>query len=125
MRPLEPVLRSNFWLVTHVMTIALSYAAFALALGIANITLGYYAFRSREQRIRFGALSQFTYQSDPSRRVAVGWPELFWAAYGRIILGAGFGAGIRRKSGPWLHCWVIWPCSMRGLAARSATEGWP
>ncbi len=38
-RPLEPVLRSNFWLVAHVMTVTLSYAAFALALGIANITL--------------------------------------------------------------------------------------
>ena len=30
-RPLQPVLRSNFWLVTHVMTITLSYAALALA----------------------------------------------------------------------------------------------
>jgi len=62
MRPLEPVLRNNFWLATHVMTIALSYAAFALALGIANITLGYYAFRSRNtDTIR--ALSHFTYQA--------------------------------------------------------------
>ncbi|MHB8971083.1 MAG: cytochrome c biogenesis protein [Pirellulaceae bacterium] len=42
LRPLQPVLRNNFWLVTHVMTITLSYAAFALALGISNITLGYY-----------------------------------------------------------------------------------
>ena len=42
LRPLQPVLRSNFWLVTHVMTITLSYAALALALGIGNITLGYY-----------------------------------------------------------------------------------
>jgi cytochrome c-type biogenesis protein CcsB len=60
-RPLEPVLRSNYWLVTHVMTIALSYAAFALALGIANITLGYYLFRSNKvDTIR--ALSLFTYK---------------------------------------------------------------
>jgi cytochrome c-type biogenesis protein CcsB len=61
-RPLEPVLRSNFWLVTHVMTIALSYAAFALALGIANITLGYYLFRS-SNRTAIAALSRFTYKA--------------------------------------------------------------
>ena len=48
--PLQPVLRSNFWLVLHVMTITLSYAAFALALGIANITLGYYLVRSEQPR---------------------------------------------------------------------------
>lgn len=61
-RPLEPVLRSNFWLVTHVMTITLSYAAFALALGIANITLGYYLVRS-SQRDVISALSRFTYKA--------------------------------------------------------------
>ena len=38
--PLVPVLRDNFWLTTHVLTITLSYAAFALALGIGHIALG-------------------------------------------------------------------------------------
>lgn len=38
--PLVPVLQSNFWLTTHVLTITLSYAAFALALGVAHIALG-------------------------------------------------------------------------------------
>lgn len=37
--PLTAVLRDNFWLSTHVLTITLSYAAFALALGIAHIAL--------------------------------------------------------------------------------------
>ena len=61
-RPLEPVLRSNFWLVAHVMTITLSYAAFALALGIANVTLGYFLLRSdKADTIR--ALSQLTYRA--------------------------------------------------------------
>ena len=41
-RPLTPVLRSNFWLAIHVMTIMLSYAAFALAWLIGNIALGFY-----------------------------------------------------------------------------------
>jgi ABC-type transport system involved in cytochrome c biogenesis permease subunit len=55
-------LRSNFWLITHVLTITLSYAAFALALGIGNITLGYYLVRSRN-RETINALSKFTYRA--------------------------------------------------------------
>lgn len=38
-KPLEPVLRSNFWLTTHVLIITISYAAFALAAGIGNYGL--------------------------------------------------------------------------------------
>jgi cytochrome c-type biogenesis protein CcsB len=37
--PLVPVLRDNFWLSTHVLTITLSYAAFALSLGVAHVAL--------------------------------------------------------------------------------------
>ncbi len=62
LRPLQPVLRSNFWLVTHVMTITLSYAALALALGIGNITLGYYLLGSGDgPTIR--SLTEFTYRA--------------------------------------------------------------
>ncbi len=43
--PLVPVLRSNFWLTIHVLTITLSYAAFAIAWAIGNIAIGCYAFR--------------------------------------------------------------------------------
>ena len=48
--PLVPVLRDNFWLTTHVLTITLSYAAFALALGNwpHRLAQGY----QREQRLR-------------------------------------------------------------------------
>ena len=38
-RPLVPVLRSNYWLTIHVLTITLSYGAFMLAMGIANVGL--------------------------------------------------------------------------------------
>ncbi|HEY5791799.1 MAG TPA: cytochrome c biogenesis protein CcsA, partial [Chthoniobacterales bacterium] len=38
--PLVAVLQSNFWLTTHVLTITLGYAAFALALGVAHLALG-------------------------------------------------------------------------------------
>ncbi len=61
-RPLEPVLRSNFWLAMHVMTITLSYAAFALALGIGNVTLGHYLLGSTN-RPAVRSLSRLTYQA--------------------------------------------------------------
>ncbi len=37
--PLVPVLRSNYWLTIHVLTITLGYAAFALTTGLGNVTL--------------------------------------------------------------------------------------
>lgn len=40
----RPVLRDNFWLFVHVLTITASYAAGALAWGLANISLAYYLF---------------------------------------------------------------------------------
>jgi ABC-type transport system involved in cytochrome c biogenesis permease subunit len=42
--PLQPVLRSNFWLTIHVLTIVASYGAGGLALGLGNIALCYYIF---------------------------------------------------------------------------------
>jgi len=60
--PLQPVLRNNFWLVIHVMSITLSYGAFALALGIANITLGYFLTGSENKRA-ISALNNFTYRT--------------------------------------------------------------
>jgi ABC-type transport system involved in cytochrome c biogenesis permease subunit len=43
--PLVPVLKNNFWLTIHVLTITLSYGAFTLALGVANFNMGLYLFR--------------------------------------------------------------------------------
>lgn len=38
-RPLMPVLRSPVWLMVHVLTITLSYAAFALTFGLSHLAL--------------------------------------------------------------------------------------
>ena len=38
-QPLEAVLRSNYWLIIHVMTITISYAAFFLAFGLGDLGL--------------------------------------------------------------------------------------
>ncbi len=48
--PLVPVLRDNFWLTIHVLTITLSYAAFALAMGLGHILLWRYARNSAAAR---------------------------------------------------------------------------
>lgn len=42
--PLQPILRDNFWLFIHVLTIVSSYGAGALAWGNGNLALGYYLF---------------------------------------------------------------------------------
>jgi cytochrome c-type biogenesis protein CcsB len=60
-RPLTPVLRSNFWLAIHVMTIMLSYAAFAMALLTGNIALGFHLRRS-DGGAAIAVLSKVTYQ---------------------------------------------------------------
>ncbi|VVM05123.1 Cytochrome c biogenesis protein CcsA [Methylacidimicrobium cyclopophantes] len=39
LQPLVPVLRNNFWLTVHVLSVTLSYAAFGLALGLGDLYL--------------------------------------------------------------------------------------
>jgi cytochrome c-type biogenesis protein CcsB len=48
-QPLEPVLRSNYWLTIHVLTITLSYAAFLLSLGIGHVCLWFLWFRGNDK----------------------------------------------------------------------------
>ncbi|MGF1535225.1 MAG: cytochrome c biogenesis protein, partial [Elainellaceae cyanobacterium] len=59
--PLVPVLRDNFWLSIHVPTIALSYASFALALGLGHVALGNYLFAPNAKK-RIKTLSQLNYR---------------------------------------------------------------
>ena len=61
-QPLTPVLRSNFWLAIHVMTIMLSYAAFAMALLIGNIALAIHLFLPTNGAA-IAVLSRVTYKS--------------------------------------------------------------
>jgi ABC-type transport system involved in cytochrome c biogenesis permease subunit len=61
-RPLMPVLRSNYWLTIHVLTIVSSYAAGTLAWGIGNVSLALLAFgKGRRETLKM--LSQFTYRA--------------------------------------------------------------
>lgn len=49
-QPLTPVLRSNFWLTIHVLSITLGYAAFMLALGLGHIVLWKCALKPTEEK---------------------------------------------------------------------------
>ncbi len=61
LHPLVPVLRSNYWLTVHVLTITMGYAAFALTLGLANITL--FQFLKGKKKEKIAGLNQLTYRA--------------------------------------------------------------
>ena len=60
--PLVPVLRSNYWLTIHVLTITLSYGAFALAMGIGHMALFTFALRPANESL-LKNLTQFSYRA--------------------------------------------------------------
>ncbi len=49
--PLVPVLRSNLWLTIHVLTITMSYGAFALAWALGHVVVFGYAFRKQTENL--------------------------------------------------------------------------
>ena len=54
---LQPVLRSNYWLTIHVLTIVSSYAAFALAMGLGLLAIGYYLSATYKRDVSYGKLA--------------------------------------------------------------------
>ena len=52
-KSLQPVLRDNFWLSTHVLCVVSSYAAFALAWGLGLVASVYYLTATYRQSPRF------------------------------------------------------------------------
>ncbi len=63
LQPLEPVLRSNYWLTIHVMTITISYAAFFLAFGLGDIGLIYYLRGEDKNQEKIKAIVSGIYRS--------------------------------------------------------------
>jgi cytochrome c-type biogenesis protein CcsB len=61
--PLVPVLRSNYWLTIHVLTITLGYAAFALTLGLADVTLFKFIQGESKNKLQILTLNQLTYRA--------------------------------------------------------------
>ena len=104
--PLVPVLRNNFWLTVHVLTITLSYAAFTLAVCVGHLNVWRAAFPSgnRDEDARW---SDFLY-----RVIQLG---VLLLAAGTILGGCGprkvggdFGVGTPRKRWRWWPYWDTW-----------------
>jgi ABC-type transport system involved in cytochrome c biogenesis permease subunit len=81
--PLVPVLRDNFWLIIHVLTIVASYGAFMLAWMLGNVGLAYYL-TGRGESANVKPIALFIYRAIQvgvlllaAGTILGGW----WAAY--------------------------------------------
>lgn len=63
LQPLEAVLRSNYWLTIHVMTITISYAAFFLAFGLGDLGLYYYLRGEKQNQEKIKEITTGIYRS--------------------------------------------------------------
>lgn len=63
LQPLEPVLRSTFWLSTHVLIITISYAAFFLAFAVGDLLLYYYLKDEKKYAKQIAQGTQSIYRS--------------------------------------------------------------
>lgn len=63
LQPLEPVLRSNYWLTIHVMTITISYAAFFLAFALGDIGLIYFLKGEAQNKEKIRAIVMSIYRA--------------------------------------------------------------
>lgn len=63
LQPLEPVLRSNYWLTIHVMTITISYSAFFLAFALGDIGLIYYLKGEKKNQDKIKAIVMAIYRA--------------------------------------------------------------
>jgi ABC-type transport system involved in cytochrome c biogenesis permease subunit len=59
--PLTPVLRSNYWLTLHVLTVTISYAAFLVAMALGNLGL-FQVFRRGSEAFQ-KELAHYTYRA--------------------------------------------------------------
>lgn len=88
-QPLQPVLRDNFWLVVHVLTICLSYAAFFLALFQADILLLFYILNEKKYKTQVQQGVHIIYRSLQVGVLLLGagtilggvWADLSWGRF--------------------------------------------
>jgi cytochrome c-type biogenesis protein CcsB len=63
LQPLEAVLRSNYWLLVHVMTISISYAAFMLAFGLGDMGLIYFVIDEQKHEEKIHNITTAVYRA--------------------------------------------------------------
>jgi len=88
-QPLTPVLRDNFWLATHVLTITLGYAAFFLTWALGHVSLFLHLWKP-SARPQLDALTQYTYRA---------------MQVGVLLLAAGTGLGGLWANYSWGRFW--------------------
>ncbi|MBI5683803.1 MAG: cytochrome c biogenesis protein CcsA [Verrucomicrobia bacterium] len=88
-KPLTPVLRDNFWLATHVLTITLGYAAFGLTYALGHVSLAFHIWKP-SARPQLDALTQYTYRA---------------MQIGVLLLAAGTGLGGLWANYSWGRFW--------------------
>lgn len=64
LQPLQPVLRSTFWLATHVLVITISYGAFMLSWGIGNFILTAYLINAEKYKKQIQQSSVAVYRAN-------------------------------------------------------------
>ncbi len=104
LQPLPAALRSNYWLLIHVLTITLSYSAFALAMAVGNVTLWYYLARSTA----WSRIEQLTHVT------------LRCIRYGSVLLTLGTVAGGLWADDSWGRFWGWDPKEVWALIALLA-----
>lgn len=62
-QPLEAVLRSNYWLTIHVLTITISYSAFFLAMALGDLGLFYFIKDEKKFTQEIKTIAQSVYRS--------------------------------------------------------------
>jgi ABC-type transport system involved in cytochrome c biogenesis permease subunit len=99
-KSLQPVLRSNYWLTIHVLTEVSSYAAFALAMGLGLIAVGFYLTATYRRAVGYGELAL---------PLLAGLP---------LLVGGGLGVYASRMDlGP------VWLASLPGYIATASVAG--
>lgn len=83
LQPLEAVLRSNYWLIIHVMTITISYAAFLLAMGLGDLALVYYTLGEKKTQRSDQSFNDGCVPSHANRRCFSGAWNYFRRSLGR------------------------------------------
>ncbi|MBM3892084.1 MAG: cytochrome C biogenesis protein, partial [Verrucomicrobia bacterium] len=88
-QPLPPVLRDNFWLSVHVITIMFGYAGFGLAYSVGHVSLGYHLWKPTERQL-LDTLTRYTYRV---------------LQIGVLLLAAGIGLGGLWANYSWGRFW--------------------
>jgi len=82
---LQPVLRSNYWLVIHVLTEVSSYAAFALAMGLGLIATLYYLTATYRRSPGLVEVSAPLFPGVPMFIVGMLGLGAYWGWFGDVI----------------------------------------